>query len=98
MKFPNHSSQLGLHTHPSILYFHSFPLVGHYFPHFIKSNLNHFYAFQQPPLPPAKMKFTISATLFAFLAVASGIVIEDRQAGANANRPVPDGPCCTPNT
>ncbi|KAH7327055.1 hypothetical protein BKA65DRAFT_566222 [Rhexocercosporidium sp. MPI-PUGE-AT-0058] len=44
------------------------------------------------------MKFTISATLFAFLAVASGMVIEDRQAGANANRPVPDGPCCTPNT
>lgn len=45
------------------------------------------------------MKFTISATLFAFLAVASGMVIEDRQAGgANANRPVPTGACCVAAT
>ncbi|KAH6720608.1 hypothetical protein DL95DRAFT_517505 [Leptodontidium sp. 2 PMI_412] len=45
------------------------------------------------------MKFTISATLLALLAVASGMVIEDRQAGgANANRPVPTGACCVPAT
>ncbi|KAL2060645.1 hypothetical protein VTL71DRAFT_9286 [Oculimacula yallundae] len=44
------------------------------------------------------MQFSIAATFFAFLAVASGMAIESRQAGANANRPVPNGACCVPNT
>ena len=44
------------------------------------------------------MKFSITASFFAVLAVASGMAIEERQAGANANRPVPTGACCVANT
>ncbi|CZT44748.1 uncharacterized protein RSE6_04966 [Rhynchosporium secalis] len=44
------------------------------------------------------MQFSITASLFALLAIANGLAIESRQAGANANRPVPSGACCVPNT
>lgn len=44
------------------------------------------------------MKFSVSATIFTLLAVASGMAIEERQTGVNANRPVPSGACCVAAT
>jgi hypothetical protein len=57
------------------------------------------------------MQFSVSTILFALMATAGAIAIEDpdmtpvrrsvlllERQGANAGRPVPTGPCCVANT
>ncbi|RDW87747.1 hypothetical protein BP5796_03441 [Coleophoma crateriformis] len=57
------------------------------------------------------MQFSIATTIFALLAVANAVAIEEpemsavrrdvlllERQGVNANRPVPNGACCVANT